>query len=168
MPQKKEDKPKDESPAKPKAEKATSDDKVKDGDTITIDYVGSLEDGTVFDSSERHGQPLEFQVGCGQVIKGFEDAMKGMKKGESKKIKIQPEDAYGAPDERLVKKFPKDQLPKEPEPKEGMVLTVGTPDGRTMFAQIKDVSETEVTIDLNHPLAGKVLNFEVKVIDIKC
>ncbi|MBW2963637.1 peptidylprolyl isomerase [Candidatus Woesearchaeota archaeon] len=139
---------------------------VKKGDKVKVEYEGKLDDGTVFDSSEKHNKPLEFEAGSGKVIKGFDEAVIGMEKGQEKEIKIPAEEAYGQPNPQLIKKFPRDKLPKEPEPKPGMMLAVGTPDGQQLPAMIKEVNENEVTIDLNHPLAGKNLNFKVKVVEI--
>ncbi|MBU2589824.1 MAG: peptidylprolyl isomerase [Nanoarchaeota archaeon] len=137
---------------------------VKKGDKVKVDYTGKLKDGTVFDSSEGK-EPLEFEVGSGMIIKGFDDAVMGMEKGEEKEITLKPEEAYGNVNPQLMKKVPRDQLPKEPEPKVGMMLALGTPDGQQIPARIAEVSDTEVTIDINHPLAGKTLIFKVKVVD---
>lgn len=139
---------------------------IKNGDKVKIEYTGTFEDGTVFDSSEKHDKPLEFEVGAKQVIKGFEDAVIGMEKGQEKDIKLQPEEAYGNQNPELIKKVPKDKLPKEQEIKEGMVLGVGLSNGAQIPARVLSVTDSEVTIDLNHPLAGKILNFKVKVVDI--
>jgi FKBP-type peptidyl-prolyl cis-trans isomerase 2 len=139
---------------------------IKKGDKIKVDYTGTLEDGTVFDSSEKHGQPLEFEVGSGQIIKGFDEAVIGMKEGEEKEIKIEAANAYGDHKPELIKKVPKDQLPKEQEPKVGMVLMLSTPDGKQFPAKIAEVGDADVSIDLNHPLAGKNLTFKVKVVSI--
>lgn len=138
----------------------------KKGDKVTVEYTGTLENGEVFDSSEKHGKPLEFELGSGQVIKGFDDALMGMKEGEEKKISLKPEEAYGEPKAELVKQVPRDQLPKEQEPKEGMVLLLSLPDGKQVPAKIAKVGENEVSIDLNHPLAGKTLNFTLKLVKI--
>lgn len=138
---------------------------IKEGDKVKIEYTGTLDDGTVFDSSEKHGKPLEFEVGVGQVIKGFENAVIGMKKGEEKEFKLQPAEAYGDYNPQLIKKIPKEQLPKDKELKSGMILVIGTPDGKKFPARITDVTDKEVSLDLNHPLAGKVLNFKIKVIE---
>jgi FKBP-type peptidyl-prolyl cis-trans isomerase 2 len=138
---------------------------IKKGDKIKVEYTGTLEDGTVFDSSEKQGKPLEFEVGAGQLIKGFDEAVVGMKKGEEKEITLEPKDAYGDPNPQLVKKVPREQLPKEPEPKPGMMLALATPDGKQFPAMIKEVDEKEVSIDLNHPLAGKKLKFKIKIVD---
>jgi len=137
---------------------------VKKGDKIKIEYTGTLEDGTVFDSSEKHGQPLEFEVGSGMVIPGFDNAVMGMEKDEEKEVTIQPADAYGEPNPQLVKDIPKDQLP--PEAKEGAMLMMQLPNGAKMPAKITKMTEENATLDLNHPLAGKVLKFKIKVVDI--
>jgi len=137
---------------------------VKKGDKVKVEYTGTFEDGTVFDSSEKHGKPLEFEVGAGQVIKGFDEAMIGMETDEEKEVKIEPKEAYGDVDARLVKKVPKEQLPKDKELKAGMMLGVTLPNGQQMPAKIKEVGDTEVTVDLNHPLAGKILNFKLKLV----
>ena len=102
---------------------------VKQGDKVKVDYTGKLEDGTVFDTSEGK-QPIEFEVGAGKLIKGFDNTVIGMEKGEEKEIKIEPADAYGDPKPDMLKKIPRDKLPKEPEPKVGMVLALKTPDGK--------------------------------------
>ena len=139
---------------------------VKKGDKVKVDYTGSLDDGTVFDSSEKHGQPLDFEIGAGKVIPGFENALVGMKKGEEKEVTLKPADAYGEPNPQLLKKIPKEQLPTDKEIKPGMMLAVGLPNGSKIPAKIVDVNDKEVTIDLNHPLAGKTLHFTLKVVDI--
>ena len=92
---------------------------VKSGDKVKVDYTGSFEDGTVFDTSEGK-QPLEFTAGEGKVIKGFDNAVIGMEKGEEKEIKIEPKDAYGDHNPKMLKKIPRENIPKEPEPKKGM------------------------------------------------
>lgn len=138
--------------------------KVKKGDHVTVEYTGTLEDGTEFDSSKNHG-PLEFHAGTGQMIKGFDDAVMGMEVGQEKTVKIKAEDAYGQPDKRLVHKVPRESLPEGPTPEVDMMLTVNLPDGNQIPARIVAVSEKDVTLDLNHPLAGKALTFKIKVID---
>jgi|TARA_B100002003_G_scaffold209791_1_gene205188 FKBP-type peptidyl-prolyl cis-trans isomerase 2 len=138
---------------------------IKKGDKIKVEYTGTLEDGKVFDSSEGK-PPLEFEVGAGKIIKGFDDAVTGMEKGQEKEVKIEPKDAYGIPAPELIRKVPRAQIPKEPEPKPGMVLLLKSPDGQQMPARITEVTDTDVTIDLNHPLAGKTLTFKIKVVDV--
>lgn len=138
---------------------------VKKGDKIRVDYTGTLEDGSVFDSSEKHGRPLEFEVGAGQLIKGFDEAVIGMKKGEEKEIKLQPAEAYGERNDKLVQEVPRNKLPKDQVPKEGMMLALSTPNGKHLPAMITSVTDEAVKIDLNHPLAGKVLKFMIKVVE---
>ncbi|MCF7861416.1 peptidylprolyl isomerase [Candidatus Woesearchaeota archaeon] len=140
---------------------------VKEGDTVSIEYTGTFDDGTVFDSSEKHGKPLEFKTGAKQVVPGFEKAIIGMEKDEEKEVKIPPSEAYGEPNPGLVKPIPREQMKLDQEPQVGMALMVGVQDGQQMPAKIVDVNEKEVHIDLNHPLAGKTLNFKIKVVDIK-
>jgi len=138
---------------------------IEQGKKVKIEYTGTLEDGTVFDSSEKHGKPLEFEIGAKQVIKGFEDAITGMEVGEEKEITLKPEEAYGPYNDQMIKKIPKDKLPPEPEPKAGMMLMIGLPDGQQMPAKIVEVGDADITLDLNHPLAGKVLNFKLKLVE---
>ncbi|MBW2999183.1 peptidylprolyl isomerase [Candidatus Woesearchaeota archaeon] len=138
---------------------------IKEGDKVTVEYTGTLEDGTVFDSSEKHGKPLEFEVGAKQLIKGFEDAVIGMEKGEEKEITLQPSEAYGDNNPQLIKEVPKEKLPQDKEVKPGMMLLMGLPNGAQVPARITEVTEKTVKIDLNHPLAGKVLNFKIKIVD---
>ncbi len=149
-----------------KGDSAKKGDTTKKGDIVTVEYTGTLDDGTVFDSSEKHGQPLEFEVGSGKVIKGFEEAVVGMKKGDEKEINLKPADAYGEIRPDLSKKLPRDKLPQDQELKPGMILVMGLPTGQKIPATIKEVSDKEVTIDLNHPLAGKNLTFKIKLVEI--
>lgn len=139
---------------------------VQANDHVKVEYEGKLEDGTIFDSSKNHGKPLEFKAGTGQVIKGFDSAVIGMKKDEEKTITIKPEDGYGPVRKELVTDIPKQKLP-EGEVKEGMVLAVQSPDGQQFPATVIKVHEDKITIDMNPPLAGKTLNFKLKVTDIK-
>lgn len=144
-----------------------ADKVVKKGDKVKVEYTGTLDDGTVFDSTEKHGgKPLEYEAGSAQLIKGFDNAVIGMKVGEEKEVHLKAEEAYGGPKPELMKKIPREQLPKEPEPKEGMFLGVGLPNGQQVPAKITAVDEKEITIDLNHPLAGKALTFKIKVVGI--
>jgi|TARA_B100002003_G_C13887973_1_gene433172 FKBP-type peptidyl-prolyl cis-trans isomerase 2 len=138
---------------------------VKKGDKIKVEYTGSFDGGEVFDTSEGKA-PLEFEAGSGMVIKGFDEAVIGMKVGEEKEVKIASKEAYGDPNPELVKKIPRDKLPPEQEPKPGMMLGMATPDGKQIPARITAVDDKEITIDLNHPLAGKNLNFKIKIAEI--
>lgn len=136
---------------------------VENGDKILVHYTGTLEDGTVFDSSEKHGKPLECEVGQGMLIKGFEQALLGMNEGEEKEIKLTPTEAYGDHNPELIKPVPKAQLPQGQEIKEGMILLMQLPTGQQVPTKIAEVGETEVKIDMNHPLAGKTLIFKLKL-----
>lgn len=138
---------------------------VEQGDTIKVHYKGSFEDGTVFDSSEGK-DPLEFVAGEGKVIKGFDQALVGMKKGEKKTVTIPPEEAYGQSNPQLKIPIPKDKLPKEPEPKEGMMLSMQGPDGKTLAAKIEKIEDDKVILDVNHPLAGKTLKFDIEIVEV--
>jgi len=139
---------------------------VEKGDKVKVEYTGKLKDGTVFDSSEKQGAPLEFEVGSGQVIKGFDQAIVGMKKDEEKKITIQPEDAYGQRNPELIKEIPRQTFPQDQEIKPGMVFMMKIQDGRQFPAIISEVKDNTVTIDLNPPLAGKTLIFNIKLLEI--
>ncbi len=139
---------------------------IKKGDKIKVEYEGKLEDGTVFDSSAKAGKPLEFEVGSGMLIPGFDNAVVGMKKGEEKEVKIEPKDAYGESNPQLIKKIPKEQLPKDKEIKKGMVLGLSMPNGAQVPAVVKEVSDKDIALDLNHPLAGKTLTFKIKIVEI--
>jgi len=136
---------------------------VKKGDKVKVDYTGTFENGTIFDTSEGR-RPLEFTVGSGQVVKGFDEAVIGMEKGEEKEITLQPSEAYGDPNQLLIKKLPKEQLPKDA--KVGSILTLSLSNNQQIPAKITEITNEEVILDLNHPLAGKVLNFKIKIVDI--
>ena len=137
---------------------------VKSGDKIKVEYTGSFENGEVFDASEKHGQPLEFEAGKGMVVPGFDAAVIGMKVGEEKEVTLKPEEAYGMPNEQAIQKVTKDKFPAEA--KEGMMIGVPLPNGQQMPAVIKKIDEKEVTIDMNHPMAGKTLVFKIKIVSI--
>jgi FKBP-type peptidyl-prolyl cis-trans isomerase 2 len=139
---------------------------VKKGDKVKVEYVGKLEDGTVFDDSKKHGMPLEFEAGAGKLIKGFDDAVMGMEVGKSKDIKLAPEQAYGMPNDKMVQKIPKELVPGSEKAKVDMMMVVTTPDGMKLPARIAEVSADTITLDLNHPLAGKTLLFSIKVVGI--
>jgi FKBP-type peptidyl-prolyl cis-trans isomerase 2 len=139
---------------------------VKNGDVVKVEYTGTFDDGTVFDTSKGR-EPLEFEVGKHLVVKGFEDALIGMEVNEEKEVTLQPEDAYGERKEELIKAVPKEQLPQDVELKPGMTLVASLPNGAQVPVMIKEVGDKEVTLDLNHPLAGKVLHFKIKVVEVK-
>jgi peptidylprolyl isomerase len=139
--------------------------KAKKGDTVKVHYTGKLDDGTVFDSSLER-DPLEFKIGETQVLNGFQEAIIGMSPGESKREKIPAEKAYGAPKEELVFKVEKNRLPSHIIPKIGHILEVQQRDGKKIPVEITHVSEKEVTLDANYPLAGKDLVFDIKLVEI--
>jgi len=140
--------------------------KVKDGNTVKVHYTGTLKDGSVFDTSAER-EPLEFKLGEGQLIPGFEKAVIGMEEGESTKIDIPVKEAYGEAREDLIINVPKDQLPDDVEPEVGMQLQVNQPDGQPVPVGGREISDDELTLDANHPLAGKDLSFEIEVVEIK-
>jgi FKBP-type peptidyl-prolyl cis-trans isomerase 2 len=138
---------------------------VEDGSTIKIHYTGRLDDGTVFDSSKER-EPLEFTMGSGGIIKGFEDAVRGMAVGEMKTIRITSGEAYGPYRDDLVMSINKAQLPPDIEARQGVMLSLRHPNGGTIDALIAEVTADSVTLDANHPLAGEDLTFELELIEI--
>jgi FKBP-type peptidyl-prolyl cis-trans isomerase 2 len=142
---------------------------IEKGKKVKIEYECSFDNGKVFDSSEKHGQPLGFVLGEGKVIPGFENAVMEMEKGQEKNIKIEAKDAYGEKKPELINKISKEQLPEEIRDKvqPGMVLGMQTPQGQQMPVNIIEVGDTEVTLDFNNPLAGQNLNFKIKVVDVE-
>lgn len=145
-----------------------AEEMIKEGSKVKLDYTGKLDDGSVFDTSKHEdAKPLEFTVGQGMVIKGFEEAVKGMRSGEKKTFTIKPEDGYGMPNPELKKPFPKEKIPSDQELKPGMALMFATPDGQQMPALITEVTEKEVILDLNHPLAGKDLTFDIEILSFE-
>ncbi len=139
--------------------------KAKRGDTVRVHYSGFLEDGTIFDSSLER-EPFEFTLGQGMVIPGFENAVEGMDEGETKTVNISMEEAYGPYREELVFKVERSQVPPEIEPVVGMKLQVRMPEGMVADVTVTDLSESSITLDANHPLAGKDLIFEIKLMEI--
>jgi len=133
---------------------------------VKVEYEGSLEDGTVFDSSEKQGAPLEFIVGAGMLIEGFDNAVIGMEVGEEKELTIEPENGYGEILEELVRDFPKDSIPNNDKLTPGVTLLIGLPNGMQIAGTVVTVGDEMVKIDMNHPLAGKTLKFKIKVVDI--
>jgi len=137
---------------------------VEKGSKIKVEYTGSFENGEVFDASEKHGKPLEFEAGAGMVVPGFDNAVIGMDVGEEKEVTLKPEDAYGMPNDQAIQKVPKDKFPAEA--KEGMMIGIPMPNGQQIPAKIAKIDDKEVTIDMNHPMAGKVLIFKIKIVEI--
>ena len=138
---------------------------VEDGQFVSLTYTGTMEDGEEFDSCDP-SSPLEFQTGSGQLIKGFEDAAMGMALNEKKKFTIQPEDAYGQRDENSVHEFPRSELPEGVDPKVGDSVAFSTPEGQQIPARLMKMDDVNLTFDMNHPLAGETLTFEIEVVGI--
>jgi peptidylprolyl isomerase len=138
---------------------------VENGMTIKVHYTGSLDSGEVFDSSKKR-EPLEVTLGQGQLIKGFENALLGMSLNEQKTITIPPEEAYGFRDENALKSFPKEQLPPDMDVQVGQTVALVSSRGQQIPANVVQVDENGVTVDLNHPLAGEALTFELEVVQI--
>lgn len=138
----------------------------KEGDVVAVHYTGKLEDGTVFDTS-REGEPIEFELGSGAVIGGFERGVAGMEVGEEREVRVAPEDAYGVRRDELQVDVPRSQLPPGFEPEAGQMLALQVAPGQQAVARIKDVGEESITLDLNHPLAGQTLVFDIELVGIK-
>ncbi|GGG67461.1 peptidyl-prolyl cis-trans isomerase [Salipiger pallidus] len=138
---------------------------VKSGDTVRIHYTGTLNDGTTFDSSAGR-DPLEFVVGSGQIIPGLDKAIPGMEVGEKKTVAIEPEEAYGPVHAEAKQNVPRGEIPDHIPLDLGTQLQVQTPNGETMQVTVAEVTENEVTLDANHPLAGKDLTFAIELVEI--
>jgi peptidylprolyl isomerase len=137
----------------------------KQGDTVSVHYTGKLDDGTVFDSSVNR-EPLQFTVGDGHIIPGFEDAVVGMNPGDSKTVKIPSNEAYGPHVDEMVVVVDRSQFPEDLDPEIGEQLEMYRPDGQTMIVTVTDVTNSTVTLDANHPLAGKDLTFDIELVGI--
>jgi len=137
----------------------------KSGDTVKVDYIGQLEDGTVFDTSVG-AEMLEFTIGDGSIIPGFEKAVTGLKVDESKKITIPSDEAYGAYRDELLVVVKKSQLPENFEPQEGQQIRIGQSEQEGAVMTVVKVEAQQVTLDGNHPLAGKTLVFDITLREI--
>lgn len=138
---------------------------VKTGDTVAIHYTGTLLDGTKFDSSDGR-DPLQFEVGSGQIIPGLDVALPGMAVGDKKTVNIACADAYGPINPAMRQAVPRDQIPAEIPLEVGMQLQMQSPDGQVMPVTVVELSETEVTLDANHALAGQDLVFDIELMTI--
>ena len=139
--------------------------KAKIGDTVKVHYTGTLTNGEEFDSSVNR-EPLEFTIGKGQLLKDFEQAVIGMSAGDSVKVNIAAKDGYGLRNDDLIGKFPIEKLPPDLKPEVGMRLQSQTEEGYAQSLIITEVSETEITLDANHELADKDLNFDIELVEI--
>ena len=137
----------------------------KNGDNVKVHYTGKLDDGTIFDTSVER-DPLQFTIGEGKLIPDFEKAVVGMNPGESKTIQIPAENAYGPHHEEMIMVVEQSQFPEDMKPEVGQQLQVSQPDGNTFVVKVTDVSESNVTLDGNHPFAGKDLTFDIQLAEI--
>ena len=138
---------------------------VQNGDKVKVHYHGKLRNGETFDSSQGR-EPLEFTVGGGQVIKGFDDGVKGMQVGDKRTVEIGVGDAYGEKNEDMIIEFPKAQFPPDMNPEAGMQLMMNNGQGQQFPVVIKEVGEETVLLDANHPLAGEDLIFDIELVEI--
>lgn len=138
---------------------------VKNGDKIKVHYTGKFEDGNVFDSSEGK-EPLEFTVGEGIVVKGFDTAVLGMELGETKTVTIQPEEAYGAKSEEMIVEIPREEFGADFTADLGEKLLIQLGDGNEIPVEITEINDKIVKLDANHPLAGKTLVFTINVVEV--
>lgn len=132
---------------------------------VKLNYKGTLDDGSVFDSSEDK-EPLEFLYGVGMIIPGLEKELEGLKEGDKKQVKVSSEDAYGEPDPNAIQEVSKEQFPEDIELKEGLTLAAEGPQG-TIPVTVVEVGDETAKVDFNHPLAGKNLNFDVEVLEVR-
>ena len=137
----------------------------KNGDTVTVHYTGKLEDGTVFDSSVNR-DPLQFTLGEGLLIPGFEQAVLGMSPGKSTTAEVSADEAYGPHRQEMVVEIDRQEFPPHLQPEVGQQLQIPQSDGRTTRLIVTDVSEQKVTLDANHPLAGRDLTFDIQLLEI--
>lgn len=138
----------------------------KEGDKVKVHYHGRLRSGETFDSSDGR-DPLEFTVGAGQMIKGFDEGVKGMQVGDKKTVEIGADDAYGQREEENLIEFPKDQFPAGMNPEAGMQLMLSDDRGQQFPVVVAEVKENSVVLDANHPLAGQDLIFDIEMVDIQ-
>ena len=138
---------------------------IKEGDTVKVHYTGTIADGTVFDTSKER-EPLEFTLGEGKLIPGFEKAVVGMKVGDTSKVTIPSDEAYGEKREDMVIDVDKGQIPPDIKPEVGQQLQVQQKDGGAIPVVITEITDETVQLDANHPLAGQDLTFEIEVVEV--
>ncbi len=136
------------------------------GSTVQVHYTGRLEDDSVFDSSRERDEPLKFTIGEEQVIPGFEDAVEGMEPGDEKTVDIPSDEAYGPYRDDMVLEVDRGQLPEDLDPEVGQRLQLRQQNGEVVNVTLTEISDEEVTLDANHPLAGKDLSFDIELVDI--
>ena len=138
---------------------------IKKGHNVKVHYKGTLDDGTEFDNSKNRGTTLDFEVGSGQLIKGFDNAVQGMGIGEVKTVTLSPTEAYGEVDPSLTREYPKTAFPPDMEFEVGDEVHGHAPTGQPIVATIDSFTDESVTLNHNHPLAGKELTFEIELIE---
>jgi FKBP-type peptidyl-prolyl cis-trans isomerase 2 len=138
---------------------------VKSGDKVKVHYHGKLRSGETFDSSQGR-EPLEFTVGSGQVIKGFDQGVMGMQVGDKRTVEIPVQDAYGTKQDEMIIEFPRNQFPPDMKPEAGMQLMMNNGSGQSFPVTVTEVKEESVILDANHPLAGQDLIFDIELVEI--
>lgn len=138
---------------------------IQEGSFVSIEYTLTDDGGKVIDTNVGK-EPLTYIQGAGQIVKGLEQELNGLKVGDQKKVAVKPEDGYGALNEKAYQEIPREKIPAEAQ-KAGAMLMTKSPDGQSMAIRVHEVKEKTVVVDFNHPLAGKTLNFDVKIKDIK-
>ena len=139
---------------------------VKSGQTVSLHYVGKFDDGTEFDNSRDREETISVEVGSGEVIPGFDEALPGMKVGEVKSIQVAPDKAYGDVDTKAFQSVPNSSFPPDFQLQEGAMVQGESSTGKPLVAKINSIEQDSVVLDFNHPLAGKNLNFEIEVVSI--
>ena len=147
------------------AEKSKENNVVKDGSVVSLEYTLSGEDGKTIESNKGKA-PLKYTHGGQQIVPGLEKSLTGMKMGEEKRVKVTPEEGYGPVDPKGFQEFPKDKIPSEGL-KVGAVLMARSPQGQQVPVRVHEIKEKTVVLDLNHPMAGKTLLFDIKVLDVQ-
>ncbi len=138
----------------------------KTGDTVKVDFTGKLEDGQVFGSTEGK-DPLEFKIGEGKIIPGIENEIQGMNEGDKKTVNVSPDKAYGPYRDELIEEVEKEKFPTDVDPEVGQAFEIPQPQGQPMIVRVTDIKDDKITLDGNHPLAGKDLVFELELLEIE-
>lgn len=137
---------------------------VSEGSQVELECTGSLEDGTIVISTQQEGKPFAFKVGENQILPAFEEQIMGMSEGEEKSFTLEPAKAYGDHNPALIQDIGRDGMPEDVQ--EGMMVAMQSPQGQQIPAQVVEVTDEKISLDLNHPLAGKTLNFQVKLTSV--
>jgi len=141
--------------------------KAKEGSNVKVHYIGTLNNGDEFDNSYKHGKTLDFEIGDGKLLPKFSNAVIGLSVGDKKNVSLRPEDAYGSPNPHARQVVPQEAFGDQSKKIQvGGAVQGKTEDGRQLVGKVESINEGEVVLDLNHPLAGKQLNFEIELVDI--